>query len=144
MARTHAKTDWAGGYDSAGNYIGDYFNAEDYNWIKNYIVVIRNLAVQMYPEFSIQDMGEDKNVGNYIYADEINLLENNLDTLCKNTIPSLAGKKKSYYENTATIDFAELNRIEKCCLDLWNCMMNQYLTGRYKLAFRLGTGRSGF
>ena len=98
----------------------------------------------MYPEFSIQDMGEDKNVGDYIYADEINLLENNLDTLCKNTIPSLAGKKKSYYENTATIDFAELNRIEKCCLDLWNCMMNQYLTGRYKLAFRLGTGRSGF
>lgn len=144
MAWTQAKTDWAGDYDSAGNYTGDYFNAEDYNRIKNNIAEIRNLAVHVYPDFSLKGMGADKAVGDYIYADEINLLENNLDTLCKNTIPGLAGKKKSYYENTATIDFAELNRIEKCCLDLWNCMMNQYLTGRYKLAFRLGTGRSVF
>ena len=79
MAWTQAKTDWAGGYDSAGNYTGDYFNAEDYNRIKNNIAEIRNLAVCVYPDFSLKDMGADKVVGDYIYADEINLLENNLE-----------------------------------------------------------------
>lgn len=144
MGWTQPKTDWAGGTDSSGNYTGDYFNVSDYNRIKNNIAELLENVARLYPEFKIQDMGADKNVGDYIYADEINILEDNLYTICKNTIPQLAGKKKTYYENTATIDFAELNRIEKCCLDLRDCIINQYAAGRYKLAFKLGTGRSRF
>ncbi len=145
MAWKQPKTDWAGKSDADGNYIGDYFNADDYNRIKNNISELRTLANSVYyPEISIQDAGADKAVGDYLYADEINVLENNLDKICQGTIPKLAGKKKSYYENTATIDFVELNRIEKCCLDLYNNIVNQRDNGRYRLSFTLGTGRRGF
>lgn len=141
MAWKQPKTDWEGKSDSAGNYTGDYFNAEDYNRIKGNIETLRDLARELYLDFRVQDMGTDKAVGDYLYADEINTMEENLDKICRNTIPVLAGKKKSYYENTATIDFAELNRIESCCLELYKNLTNQRDGGRYRLAFALGTGR---
>ncbi len=144
MVWKQPKTDWAGKSDADGNYTGDYFNASDYNRIKNNIAAISMLAYTLYPTFAMQSMGVDKKTGDYLYADEINVLEANLETICSKTIPKLAGKKKKNYENTATIDFTELNRIEKCCLDLYNNLTNQSNGGRYHLAFTLGTGRSGF
>ena len=141
MAWKQPKTDWAGKNDSAGNYSGDYFNASDYNRIKGNIEVLRDLAQDLYLNFGVPDMGVDKTVGDYLYADEINAMENNLDIICRSTIPSLVGKKKNYYENTATIDFAELNRIESCCLELHKNLTNQRDGGRYRLVFTLGTGR---
>ena len=141
MAWKQPKTDWEGKSDSEGKYTGDYFNAEDYNRIKGNIEILRDLAWDLYLRFGMQDMGSDKKVGDYLYADEINAMEENLDAICRNTIPDLAGKKKNYYENTAMIDFAELNRIESCCLELYKNLMNQRDGGRYQLAFTLGTGR---
>lgn len=144
MAWKQPKTDWVGKSDADGNYIGDYFNADDYNRIKNNITAICALANTVYPTISLQSMGADKSTGDYLYADEINALEANLETICSKTLPKLAGKKKVYYDNTATIDFAELNRIEKCCLDLYNNIANQINGGRRRLAFTLGTGRGDF
>lgn len=96
MAWKQPKTDWAGKSDADGNYTGDYFNADDYNRIKNNIAELCTLANSVYyPEISIQDADADKAVGDYLYADEINVLENNLDKICQGTIPKLAGKKKA-------------------------------------------------
>lgn len=139
MAWMKPKTDWESSYDSSGNYTGDYFNFTDYNRIKNNLTELRNKAVLLYPEFSLSSMGADKAAGDYLYADEINALEDNLDAICKNTLPALGGVKKTYYENTATINYVELNRIEQCCLNLYNNLVNQ-AQGRPVLSFVLGTG----
>lgn len=139
MAWMQPKTDWDGSHDAAGNYTGDYFNASDYNRIKGNIAELRELAGELYMEISTKDMGADKAVGDYLYADEINAIEDNLDTICRGTIPVLAGKKKNYFENTATMDFAELNRIESCCLNLHGHLINQ-AAGRPRLSMILGKG----
>lgn len=139
MAWMQPKMDWESSYDSSGNYTGDYFNFTDYNRIKNNLIELRNKAVLLYPEFSFSSMGADKAAGDYLYADEINALEGNLDVICNNTIPELGGVKKTYYENTATMNYAELNRIERCCHDIYENLKNQE-QGRPRLSFLLGTG----
>lgn len=140
MAWNQPKTDWAGGVDTSGTYKGDYFNAADYNRIKNNIAELHRMGNALYMSFGVENMGTDKEVGSYFYADEINKIENNLDTICRKTIPTLTGKKKVFAENTAMINFEELNRIEKCCLALYENMTNQ-AAGRKRLSFRLGGGR---
>lgn len=139
MAWTQPKTNWVGETDDSGNYKGDYFNAKDYNRIKNNIIELRKMALELFKNFEMPDMGADKKVGDYFYADEINRIEDNLETVCKKSIPALAGKKKSYAENTAMINFEELNRIEKCCLSLHDNLVNQ-AAGKRRLSFVLGGG----
>lgn len=117
----------------------DFINVEDYNRIKNNLTTLHEMAAVLYLPFAITDMGADKTVRDYPYADEINALEDNLELICKKTIPSLAGVKKTYYENTATINYIELNRIESCCLKLYDNLQNQ-AAGRPRLAFVLGKG----
>lgn len=142
MAWITPKTDWYGYTDGNGDYQGDRFNAEDYNRIKNNIQYLRDLAVTMYVDFDISDMGRDKGYADYPYADEINLIESNLDTVAVNTFQKNYGAKQIYTDNGAFIDFSELNRIESATLDLYNYLSSQY-EGRRMLVFMLG-GREVF
>ena len=71
MAWITPKTDWYGEVVD-GVYVGDRFNASDYNRIKNNLSYLRELAVQMYKEFSIHSIGADKTAKDFFYADEIN------------------------------------------------------------------------
>ena len=108
-----------------GIYSGDRFNAEDFNRIKNNLDYLRNLAIKMYEKFSLVSLGQDRVAGDYFYADEINQLEENLNTLNENTLQRNYGSAPVYFENGNTMDFAELNRLESAILDLYDRLNNQ-------------------
>lgn len=131
------KTDWHGATDSKGNYTGDRFNANDFNRIKNNLVYLRDLASHLYDEFSIASLGEDRTPADYFYADEINQLEKNLDTININSLKQSYGTAPVYVDNGNTMDYTELNRLESAILDLYNKLTNQY-NGRRNLTFMFG------
>lgn len=125
MAWTTPKTDWYGTTDADGVYIGDRFNAADFNRIKNNLDFLRDLAIKLYDEFSLVSLGQDRVPGDYFYADEINQLEENLVTLNANTLRRNYGAAPVYNANGNTMDFTELNRLERAILDLYDRLNNQ-------------------
>lgn len=131
------KTDWYGFTDSKGVYSGDRFNSEDYNRIKNNLNYLHYMAQITYPDFAMADMGNDKGKSDYPYADEFNLLEENLKVIAENTWKADYGEKKVFHENGAFISYDELNRIEGAMLDLYNKLKSQN-EGRRMLIFMLG------
>lgn len=132
------KTDWAARTDDKGRYAGDYFNIADYNRIKNNIWCLRDMAVKLYQAFQIADMGMDKGLADYLYADEINLIEDNLDTISASTFHKSYGEKQVFTDNGTFIDYAELNRIESATLDIYDKLTSQH-EGRRMLTFMLGS-----
>ncbi len=132
------KTDWQVRKDAAGKCIGDYFEIADYNRIKNNLQFLREFASRMYPSFEIADMGEDRNEEDYLYADEANLLEKNLEKIAASTYRPDYGESPVFADNEAYIDYRELNRIEGAMLDMYNNLSGQY-EGRRMLTFMLGT-----
>ncbi|PXV88471.1 hypothetical protein C8E03_108198 [Lachnotalea glycerini] len=139
MAWIEPKLDWNESYDIEGTYTGDYFNIEDYNRIKNNIDELKTMTIELYPEFSLSTMGEDKNYEDYPYADEINMITSNLDTIMAKTYTNQfsIGTRILYYDNTPFIGFADLNRIESACLRIYNTITAQH-NSRRRLAFYLG------
>lgn len=119
------KTDWHYGLDSEGLYVGDRFNATDFNRIKNNLEHLRGLAIKMYDDFTIQALGADRTPKDYFYADEINQLEENLNTVNQKSIKGVYGNTPSYTANGNIMDFAELNRLEGAILDLYDKLSNQ-------------------
>lgn len=119
------KTDWHYELDSEGLYIGDRFNASDFNRIKNNLEYLRELAIKMYDEFTIHALGTDRTPKDYFYADEINQLEENLNTVNQKSIKGAYGNTPSYTANGNIMDFAELNRLEGAILDLYDKLSNQ-------------------
>lgn len=115
----------------------DYFNAVDFNRIKNNLVYLRELAIELYNEFAIQPVGEDKTYRDYFYADEINQLESNLDVINQNTLRIPYGNAPLYHDNGNTMTYEELNRLERAIFDLYNKLTNQS-NGRRNLAFHFG------
>lgn len=130
------KTDW----EWRGETEGDFFEYTDYNRIKGNIEYLRDLAVQIYMPFTIENMGEDKNRSDYPYADEINKLVDNLETIVANSYPVNIGTKIVYEDNGKFIGYADLNRIESACLNIFN-NLNRIKAGKYRLGFRLGARR---
>lgn len=105
------KTDWRA---------SDFFNIQDYNRIKGNLNEIRSMALELWPVFLFEDMGQDKTYQDYgFYADEINRFENNLDHIRTGTYPFEIGEKRIYSENQPFISWEELNRIESACLKMY-------------------------
>ena len=125
MAWITPKTNWNGGTAADGTYIGDRFNAVDFNRIKNNLDYLRELAIKLYDEFAINDLGSDRTPADYFYADEINRLEENLTIINNNTLKRHYGTAPTYTNNGRTMDFTELNRLESAILDLYNRLTNQ-------------------
>lgn len=119
------KTDWHYELDSEGLYVGDRFNAADFNRIKNNLEYLRELAIKMYDDFTIHALGADRTPKDYFYADEINQLEENLNTVNEKSIKGAYGNAPSYTANGNIMDFAELNRLEGAILDLYDKLSNQ-------------------
>lgn len=136
------KTNWYGAVDANGVYTGDRFNAADFNRIKNNLQELRDLAVRLYDEFDIVSVGADKTVKDYFYADEINQLEANLNTINSKTLKLSYGATPTYMENGNTMDFAELNRLEGAILDLYEKIKNQ-VEGRRTFQWNFGI-KGGF
>lgn len=137
MAWIIPKTDWQGSTDANGVYSGDYFNADDFNRIKNNLAYLREIAIAIYKDFAINDLGEDKTLVDYFYADEINALEENLTTINENTLKRSIGEPTIYVDNGRTMTFEELNRMESATLDLYNRLINQY-EGRRMFTWNFG------
>lgn len=131
------KTDWGCHKDKNGRYVGDYFETKDYNRIKDNLQFLRVLGSALYPEFNIADMGNDRSEEEYLYADEVNLLEENLVKIAENTYHPKYGEAPVFADNEAFIDYQELNRIEGAILDMYKKLTGQY-EGRRMLAFMLG------
>ena len=130
------KTDWFGQMVD-GVYVGVRFNATDFNRIKNNLSYLRELALKMYDEFTIHSLGEDRTPVDFFYADEINKLEENLNTINSNTIKRSYGVAPTYTDNGNTMTFTELNRLESAILDLYDRLTNQS-EGRRTLQFNFG------
>lgn len=120
-----------------GVYIGDRFNAVDFNRIKNNLEYLRELAIKMYEEFSIQSLGSDRTPKDFFYADEINALEDNLKTINNNSLKRSYGNVPVYVDNGNTMDFKELNRLESAILDLYEKLTNEY-EGRRMFTWNFG------
>lgn len=133
---TTPKTDWHGEVVD-GVYIGDRFNAVDFNRIKNNLQYLAELAVKMYEEFSIHSLGDDRTPKDYFYADEINKLEANLNTINSKSLKRSYGNTPIYSDNGNTMDFVELNRLEGAILDLYDRLTNQ-AEGRRTLTWNFG------
>ena len=136
MAWITPKTDWYGEVVD-GVYVGDRFNATDFNRIKNNLSYLRELALKMYDEFTIHSLGEDRTPVDFFYADEINKLEENLNTINSNTIKRSYGVAPTYTDNGNTMTFTELNRLESAILDLYDRLTNQS-EGRRTLQLNFG------
>lgn len=136
MAWSTPKTDW-NGETVDGVYIGDRFNAVDFNRIKNNLEYLRGLAIKMYEEFSIQSLGSDRTPKDFFYADEINALEDNLKTINNNSLKRSYGNVPVYVDNGNTMDFKELNRLESAILDLYEKLTNEY-EGRRMFTWNFG------
>ena len=119
------KTDWHYELDSEGLYVGDRFNASDFNRIKNNLEYLREMAIKMYDDFTIYALATDRTPMDYFYADEINQLEENLNTVNQKSIKGAYGSAPSYTANGNIMDFAELNRLEGAILDLYDKLSNQ-------------------
>lgn len=137
MAWVVPKTDWNGYSDADGVYHGDRFNAADFNRIKNNLSYIRELAIKMYDEFEIESMGNDRTASDYFYADEINQMEENLNTINANTLQRDYGEAPLYFDNGNTMDYKELNRLEGAILDLYGQLTNQ-ADGRRQFEWNFG------
>lgn len=136
MAWSTPKTDW-NGETVDGVYIGDRFNAVDFNRIKNNLEYLRELAIKMYEEFSIRSLGSDRTPKDFFYADEINALEDNLKTINNNSLKRSYGNVPVYVDNGNTMDFKELNRLESAILDLYEKLTNEY-EGRRMFTWNFG------
>lgn len=137
MAWQMPKTDWYGGLDANGKYTGDRFNAADYNRIKNNLIYLRELAITMYEDFSIETVSADKTTADLFYAEEINTMERNLDAINNATIKRNYGTRVTFIANGNTPVYTELNRLESAILDLYDKLHNQH-EGRRMFTWNFG------
>lgn len=119
----------------------DRFEFEDYNRIKNNIYYLWEKGCNVFPYFSIKNMGgdmsseeEDFNV-NYF-----NSFEENIDILNQNTFAQNLGMKQTFYINGVFIKWDELNRIEGACLKIKKNIEAKEKSS-HKLPFWLGGPR---
>lgn len=146
MAWTTPKTDWKAEYNSAAIYQGDFFNVQDYNRIKNNLQYVRDRGTELFYGLPVLNLGGDKHFptpgspdfnNDNIFADEINKIENGLQGIQDVIKLFDYGTKKTFYENGAFIDYAELNRIERAELDLYEHIESS-IAGKLRFQFRFG------
>lgn len=115
------------------------FDKNDYNRIKNNLNYLKELSTNLYKDYIFEDMGGDRDYYDYIYAEDINMIEDNLERIKNNTFSPVIGNKKIYYPNQSFINFEELNRIERASLLFFENLTGQD-SGRKRLAFVLNGG----
>ena len=126
------KTDWTS---------ESYFNADDYNRITSNITYLYGLSSTLFIGVESSVIGEEKNVYSLIYAREINEIEEKLSELNSLTYNLNIGQQMEYMDNGRTMDYNELNRIEKACLKIYKTMVS-HKDSLKRLSFVLG-GQKG-
>lgn len=132
------KTDWYGERDKQGVYTGDRFNAKDFNRIHQNIQYLKEFAEKLYSDVPSIPTIRTVQVGDFVYADEINQIEDNFKRIAKFTFNRNYGSCPVYHDNDSFIDFRELNRLESAILDMYDRLTNQY-NGRRTFTWAFGT-----
>lgn len=128
MAWITPKTDWVS---------TDYFNAVDYNRIKNNLSQISNMVGTLYLTTNLD--GEILPDATYVdrpSAYKLNQIELRLASLA-DLVDADFGDSVTFSDFGLSIRFDELNRIESASLTLYNMVKNQ-LSALPMLSFRLG------
>lgn len=110
MAWIEPKTNWEA---------TDYFNAEDYNRIMGNLAYLKEFSRVLVKDFEILDMGREKTYSDFIYARELNVLEDNLETINLKTYAMNIGEKVVYRDNGNTPLYSEFNRMELAMLKIF-------------------------
>lgn len=116
----------------------DRFNIVDYNRIKNNLAYLYQLAITLWNEFDMPDMGE--NITEYTEFWDVgvfNLFESNLELINQNIFTQDFGVSQRFFENGAFIKWDELNRIESATLSMKNLLQSQK-DNLKKLSFKFG------
>lgn len=132
------KTDWYGERDKQGVYTGDRFNAKDFNRIHQNIQYLKEFAEKLYSDVPSIPTIRTVQVGDFVYADEINQIEDNFKKIAKFTFNRNYGSCPVYHDNDSFVDFRELNRLESAILDMYDRLTNQY-NGRRTFTWAFGT-----
>ena len=132
MAWTTPKTDWTE---------NTFINYQDINRILGNLRYLRELASHLFTtQISNVGVADKSGYGVDLYADEVNRIENNLTEINNGTLIYDIGAQKTYQDNGAWIDYAELNRIESAMLRLYTEMTIRH-KNLDRLAFTLGGER---
>lgn len=115
----------------------DYFNAVDYNRIVGNIAYLRNYAKKIFMGISEIEKREEKDYTSMIYAREINAIEDDIESINKETYLLSIGDKKTYKANSKVPDYNEYNRIEGACLRIYN-ELKCHKVNLPRFSFRLG------
>lgn len=121
----------------------DRFNFTDYNRIKNNLNYLHQLAVSMWNEFDMPNMGAD--ITDYTAfwdVDVFNLFESNLELINKHILTQDFGVSQRFFENGTFIKWDELNRIESAILSM-NDLLERQKRGLKRVSFRLGQFNGG-
>lgn len=132
------KTDWHGERDKQGVYTGDRFNAKDFNRIHQNIQYLKEFAEKLYSDVPSIPTIRTVQVGDFVYADEINQIEDNFKRIAQFTFNRNYGDCPVYHDNDSFINFRELNRLESAILDVYDRLTNQY-NGRRTFTWAFGT-----
>lgn len=116
----------------------DYFNADDYNRIIGNISYLKQYMQEyLFSDLSNISLGPYKDYTSYIYAKEMNLIENSLEKLNLESYGIDIGKKTTYKTNGKTPLWIEFNRIESATLLLYSTMI-VHENNKHRLSFTLG------
>lgn len=118
MAWITPKTDWTE---------DDFFRPEDWDRIRFNLEYLRELAVIYFMPFAIAATA-DKTVKSWLYAGDLNAIEENLTTISERTARFDVGDAKVFQANGPSIDYMELNRIESACITI-RTGLQKYLDG---------------
>ena len=109
------KTDWT---------LKDYFNVADWDRIRGNYEYLKDIAKNYFEHFEL-DPTENKTVTSWLLASDLNRLEQNLEKLNTLTENMDLGETKVFVAGGKSIDYVELNRIERACLYLYRRIHRQ-------------------
>lgn len=123
------KTDWSA---------SDYWNTTDYNRIVNNMYFLKDYVQKLFLAFDLQDMQKEKKYYEYWFAEEMNLIEQNLVILNEHTYNYDIGDTVTYVHDGKVQTPEELNRIESTLLKIYNSVQGQILIMRHLPYIKLG------
>lgn len=97
---------------------GEGLGHTDYNRIKNNLLYLHNRVNTKFRPFEFPDLGNDKVVTDYYYAEEFNALEDELEAINEHSVEFDIGTKQTFYQLGKFIGYMERNRIENAILEL--------------------------
>lgn len=143
---TDPKTDWTAGTGTTP-YDGDTFSYVDFNRIKNNVMYLYELAVQVYDIssevasreargaiapyfFVLQDGYTNRTANDFVYADEINFFEQRLHFLNQTCGTLMPFSPQTYYANGTFINATELNKLETLAETLRGYIFEMFISRR--------------